>query len=104
MAQTVDRPAPAAAPAFKPFVPDEAQPPELTIRALVLGSFLGLIFGASSAYLGLRVGLTVSASIPIAVISITVFRALSRWLGSPASILENNVVQTASYTLTVKNG
>jgi len=94
VAQILERPAPAA-PAFKPFVRDEARLPELTARALVLGSFLGLIFGASSAYLGLRVGLTVSASIPIAVISITVFRALSRWLGSPASILENNVVQTA---------
>ncbi|HWW91857.1 MAG TPA: oligopeptide transporter, OPT family, partial [Vicinamibacteria bacterium] len=88
MAQT---PAPAA---FRPYVPDEKALPELTLRALILGSLLGLLFGASSAYLGLRVGLTVSASIPIAVISITVFRALSRTLGSPASILENNIVQT----------
>ena len=80
---------------FKPYVPDEANLPELTVRALVLGSLLGLLFGASSVYLGLRVGLTVSASIPIAVISITVFRHLSRALGSPASILENNIVQTA---------
>jgi putative OPT family oligopeptide transporter len=95
VAQTVDRPAPAAAPPFKPFVPDEARLPELTLRALVLGSILGLLFGASSVYLGLRVGLTVSASIPIAVISITVFRALSGLLGSRASILENNIVQTA---------
>src|SRR6185295_7715399 len=60
-----------------------------------LGSVLGLLFGASSVYLGLRVGLTVSASIPIAVISITVFRYLSRAMGSRASILENNIVQTA---------
>jgi putative OPT family oligopeptide transporter len=88
LAQT---PAPAA---FRPYVPDEKALPELTLRALILGSLLGLLFGASSAYLGLRVGLTVSASIPIAVISITVFRALSRTLGSPASILENNIVQT----------
>src|SRR5262249_22707065 len=80
---------------FRPYVPDEAELPELTLRALVLGSLLGLVFGASSVYLGLRVGLTVSASIPIAVISITVFRALSRALGSRASILENNIVQTA---------
>jgi putative OPT family oligopeptide transporter len=87
--------APTPAPtAFRPYVADEKALPELTLRALVLGSLLGLLFGASSAYLGLRVGLTVSASIPIAVISITVFRALSRTLGSPASILENNIVQT----------
>ena len=64
-------------------------------RALVLGSLLGLVFGASSVYLALRVGLTVSASVPIAVLSITIFRALSRILpGGRASILENTVVQT----------
>jgi putative OPT family oligopeptide transporter len=84
----------APTPEFKPYVPDEADLPELTLRALVLGSLLGLVFGASSAYLGLRVGLTVSASIPIAVVSITIFRALSRRLGPRASILENNIVQT----------
>jgi putative OPT family oligopeptide transporter len=87
--------APAPVEGFKPYVPDDTSLPELTIRALVLGSVLGLLFGASSVYLGLRVGLTVSASIPIAVISITVFRHLSRALRSPASILENNIVQTA---------
>src|SRR5262245_26290673 len=59
-----------------------------------MGSLLGLVFGASSVYLALRVGLTVSASVPIAVISISVFRALSRVLGSRATILENCVVQT----------
>lgn len=84
-----------ASAAFKPYVPNEANLPELTVRALLLGAVLGLVFGASSAYLGLRVGLTVSASIPIAVISITVFRYLSKILGSQASILENNIVQTA---------
>jgi putative OPT family oligopeptide transporter len=94
MAQTADRPAPAAAPLFKPFVPDEARLPELTIRAVVLGAILGVIFGASSVYLALRVGLTVSASVPISVLSITIFRALSRRLGGRASILENTVVQT----------
>jgi putative OPT family oligopeptide transporter len=80
---------------FKPYVPDETNLPELTARALLLGSVLGLLFGASSVYLGLRVGLTVSASIPIAVISITVLRWISRTFGAPASILENNIVQTA---------
>jgi len=63
---------------------------ELTLRALGVGSLLGICFAASSVYLGLKVGLTVSASIPIAVLSITLFRALG---GS--SILENNIVQTA---------
>jgi putative OPT family oligopeptide transporter len=75
-------------------VPNEANLPELSLRALLLGSFLGLLFGASSVYLGLRVGLTVSASIPIAVISITVLRWVARRFGVPASILENNIVQT----------
>src|SRR5688500_7710458 len=79
---------------FKPYVPDEARLPELTVRAVVLGSVLGLVFGASSVYLALRVGLTVSASVPIAVLSITIFRAMSRYLGGRASILENTVVQT----------
>jgi len=64
-------------------------PRELTVRALALGCLLGIAFAASSVYLGLKVGLTVSASIPIAVLSITLFRALGR-----ASIHENNIVQT----------
>jgi putative OPT family oligopeptide transporter len=65
-------------------------PRELTLRALVLGCLLGIAFAASSVYLGLKVGLTVSASIPIAVLSITLFRALGR-----AGVHENNIVQTA---------
>ena len=85
---------PVPRPEFRPYIADDQDLPELTLRALVLGSLLGLLFGASSAYLGLKVGLTVSASIPIAVISITVFRRLSRILGSQASILENNIAQT----------
>ena len=84
-----------AASSFKPYVPDELDLPELTIRALILGSVLGIVFGFSSTYLGLKVGLTVSASIPVAVLSITIFRWASKWLGSQASILENNIVQTA---------
>jgi putative OPT family oligopeptide transporter len=75
--------------AHKPFVPASKILPEFTWRAITLGSILGIIFGASSVYLALRVGLTVSASIPIAVMSISIFRALGR-----ASILENNIAQT----------
>ncbi|HVG34078.1 MAG TPA: oligopeptide transporter, OPT family [Pyrinomonadaceae bacterium] len=75
--------------AHKPFIAASKSLPEWTPRAVILGSILGIIFGASSVYLALRVGLTVSASIPIAVMSISIFRALGR-----ASILENNIAQT----------
>ena len=69
---------------------------ELTFRGLILGTILGIIFGASSLYLVLKVGLTVSASIPVAVISLTFFRLWSKTgLGRDASILEKNIVQTA---------
>ncbi|MBL8151553.1 MAG: oligopeptide transporter, OPT family, partial [Blastocatellia bacterium] len=74
---------------FKPFISPETSLPELTAKALILGTLLGIIFGSSSVYLALKVGLTVSASIPVAVLSITVFRALGK-----SSILENNIVQT----------
>jgi putative OPT family oligopeptide transporter len=80
--------------AFKAYVPDEARVAEMTPRALIVGSLLGLVFGASSVYLALRVGLTVSASVPIAVLSITIFRALSGVFHRRATILENTVVQT----------
>jgi putative OPT family oligopeptide transporter len=73
----------------EPFVPANANVRELTLRAVVIGAALGVIFAASSVYLALKVGLTVSASIPIAVLSITMFRAFGR-----ATILENNIVQT----------
>ena len=76
-------------PAFKPFVPATESRPELTARALILGAFFGVVFGAVTVYVGLRAGLTVAASIPIAVLSITILRAFGR-----ASILENNIVQT----------
>jgi putative OPT family oligopeptide transporter len=75
--------------AFRPFVPPEEAPPEFTLRALLLGSFFGLVFGAVTVYVGLRAGLTVAASIPIAVLSISILRAFGR-----SSILENNIVQT----------
>src|SRR5438045_722408 len=69
--------------------------PELTLRAIILGTLLGVVFGASSLYLVLKVGLTVSASIPVAVISITLFRLAARFGVRDATILENNIVQTA---------
>ena len=69
--------------------------PELTIRALVMGVVLGMIFGASSLYLVLKVGLTVSASIPVAVIAITLFRLTKKLGGTDSSILENSITQTA---------
>ena len=79
----------------RPYVSSQENPPELTWSAVILGAILGIIFGASSLYLVLRVGMTVSASIPVAVLSITVFRALSKMFGTrPASILQNNIVQT----------
>lgn len=81
---------------FQPYVPDRANLPELTISAVLLGSILGIIFGALSLYLFLKVSMTVSASIPVAVLAITIFRGLSRAFGiRRATILENNVVQTA---------
>ena len=81
--------------AFEPYVPAHAHLRELTLAPLVVGTVLGVIFGASSLYLVLKVGLTVSASIPVAVISIALFRMLSTFGLRDATILENNIVQTA---------
>src|SRR5437763_2455478 len=82
-------------PEHKPYVPDDAHVHEFTWQAVVVGAVLGIIFGASSLYLLLKVGMTVSASVPIAVLSITLFRVLSRAFGfRRATILENNIVQT----------
>ncbi len=80
----------------KPFVPDSARLPEFTWSAVIVGSLLGIVFGASSLYLVLKVGMTVSASIPVAVLSITLFRVLAKLpFMRRANILENNIVQTA---------
>ncbi len=76
-------------PTFQPFVPATESRPEFTIRALILGAIFGILFGAVTVYVGLRAGLTVAASIPISVLSISILRAFGR-----ASILENNIVQT----------
>src|SRR5262245_19741317 len=81
--------------AFRSFIPASVRLRELTPLPLIVGTLLGIIFGASSLYLVLKVGLTVSASIPVAVISITLFRALSKLGFRDATILENNIVQTA---------
>jgi putative OPT family oligopeptide transporter len=80
---------------FAPYIPAQAKLRELTVLPLVTGVLLGIVFGASSLYLVLKVGMTVSASIPIAVLSITLFRVLSKLGLRDATILENNIVQTA---------
>jgi putative OPT family oligopeptide transporter len=82
-------PAATSSAAFQPWVPASEAPAELTFRAVALGSVLGIVFGAASVYLGLKVGLTTSASIPIAVMAITILKKLGN-----STILENNVVQT----------
>ncbi|MGH2568008.1 MAG: OPT family oligopeptide transporter, partial [Bacteroidota bacterium] len=74
---------------FEPFIPASQEVAEFSVKAVVLGAFFGILFGAVTVYLGLRAGLTVSASIPIAVLSISLLRAFGR-----GTILENNIVQT----------
>lgn len=78
---------------YTPYVPPEVDPPEFTLKALVLGSLFGIAFGAANAYLGLRVGLTISTSIPIAVMTVAVFALLKPMLG-PATLLESNMAKT----------
>src|SRR2546423_3986625 len=81
---------------YEPYIAPQTRLPEFTPRALILGTLLGMVFGASSLYLVLKVGLTVSASIPVAVISLTLFRLASKMFGiRDATILENNIAQTA---------
>ncbi len=84
-----------SSPSFEPYIAPTTRLAELTPRAVILGTLLGMVFGASSLYLVLKVGLTVSASIPVAVISITLFRLASKFGFKDATILENNIVQTA---------
>lgn len=74
---------------FKPFIADDQIIPEFSAKAIILGAIFGLIFGAATVYLALRAGLTVSASIPIAVLAIAVFKRFGK-----STILENNIVQT----------
>ena len=75
---------------FKPYIPASKVTPELTVTSIIMGVILAVVFGAANAYLGLRVGMTVSASIPAAVISMGVIRVIMK----KNSILESNVVQT----------
>ncbi len=90
MADVTERMPPAPPPAaFQPYVPPTEVRAEFTPRAVLLGGFFGILFGAVTVYVGLRAGLTVAASIPIAVLSISILRVLGR-----ATILENNIVQT----------
>ncbi len=90
-----DSPSDSPPSAFKPYIPASAQLPEMTLRALVMGTLLGMIFGASSLYLVLKVGLTVSASIPVAVIAITLFHTAKKFGARESTILENSITQTA---------
>ncbi len=82
-------------PKHEPFIATETLMREFTARAVLTGAVLGLVFGASSLYLVLKVGLTVSASIPVAVISLALFRGLSKVGVRDSTILENNITQTA---------
>jgi putative OPT family oligopeptide transporter len=74
---------------FRPYIAAEQNVPEFTVKAIVLGVLFGILFGAATVYLALRAGLTVSASVPIAVLAIAVFKKLGK-----STILENNIVQT----------
>src|SRR5271155_4943116 len=86
-----DRPWSSTAPPgeFRTYISADETLKEFTIRAVILGALFGLLFGAITVYVGLRAGLTVSASIPISVLSISILRAFGR-----STILENNIVQT----------
>src|SRR5258708_4851644 len=86
-----DRPWSSTAPVgeFQPYVPTEQRLAEFSLRAVVLGGLFGLLFGAVTVYVGLRAGLTVSASIPISVLSISILRAFGR-----STVLENNILPT----------
>src|SRR5512143_647793 len=80
---------PQSTPEFRPYVPPDQDIAEFTPKAVGLGVFFGILFGAATVYLALRAGLTVSASVPIAVLAIAVFKKIGK-----STILENNIVQT----------
>src|SRR5579863_528742 len=87
--QIITKTIPMASKKFEPFVPAETQMKEFTFKALLIGSIFGILFGASTVYLALKAGITVSASIPIAVLAIALGRRLFK-----TTILENNIIQT----------
>src|SRR5690606_33354558 len=78
---------------YQPYVPAAASPLEFTFKSLFFGILFGIVFGAANAYLGLRAGLTISTSIPIAVMTVAAFQALRRF-GVGSNILEANMAQT----------
>ena len=78
---------------YEPYIPTNVTPNEFTVKALLFGVMFGVLFGAANAYLGLRAGLTISTSIPVAVMTVAAFHAL-RKLGGSAHILEANMAQT----------
>jgi putative OPT family oligopeptide transporter len=82
---------------YKPYIASSTAPPEMTLKAALTGTLLGILFGAANAYLGLRAGLTVSTSIPIAVLTVAVFKILQS-AGNRNSILESNISQTIGST------
>ncbi len=88
----------AAQSGFKPFIAPEVQMKELTLKSLIVGGLFGIIFGASTVYLALKAGLTVSASIPIAVLSIALGKMFLK-----TTILENNIIQTGIKCLKKNN-
>src|SRR5579862_3473882 len=89
MAEATEVKAQQSEPAFKSYISPDQSPREFTFRAIALGLVFGVLFGAVTVYVGIRAGLTVSASIPIAVLSISILRAFGK-----STILENNIVQT----------
>ena len=80
-------------PTIKPYVSPDTEMSDMTLKAVCAGILFGIIFGSANAYLGLRVGLTISTAIPLAVVSVAVFRLLKPVLG-PSTILEHNIAQT----------
>ncbi len=79
---------------YPPYVPPSQSPPEFTVRSLVLGALFGILFGAANTYLGLRVGLTISTSIPVAVMTVLAFAVLPKRADKQTAILEANMSQT----------
>jgi putative OPT family oligopeptide transporter len=79
---------------FKPYIPGDKIIPEFTLKVVIMGIIFGILFGAANAYLGLKAGLTVSTSIPVAVMTVAFFRFAKVFLGKGTTILENNISQT----------